>query len=166
MFFQGWEYSAFMFIAINAASLAFIFWAYVRMFGTIRSSAVAVRSTQRRDDRALAQRFAIIVATDCLCWLPVILVKLLALFGKYFFLFSWFRVSNFSSQWFIFVKSIFHLIKWFIHLEKKNKIKILTPLSLFHYFVLYVNHFFNLFYSILFHLYFTQFLEVFPIWYK
>lgn len=28
-------------------------------------------------------RFAVIVATDCACWLPIIVVKLAALGGKY-----------------------------------------------------------------------------------
>lgn len=71
-----------MFICINAVALAFIIFAYSRMLREIRLSGVALRSTQDRQERAVAMRFSIIVLTDCLCWVPVILVKLTALAGK------------------------------------------------------------------------------------
>lgn len=78
---QGWEYSAAMFIALNTVALLFISCAYWRMHRAVRSSGLSLRSTQDRHDQALAQRFCIIVATDCLCWIPVIGVKLAALAG-------------------------------------------------------------------------------------
>ena len=80
---QGWEYSAAMFIALNTVALLFISCAYWRMHRAVRSSGLSLRSTQDRHDQALAQRFCIIVATDCLCWIPVIGVKLAALAGTY-----------------------------------------------------------------------------------
>lgn len=53
------------------------------MIREIRASGVACRSTRQSQDRdKVAQRFGIIVLTDCLCWVPVILVKLAALSGK------------------------------------------------------------------------------------
>lgn len=82
--FQGWQYSAIMFILLNAVALMFISYAYLRMINEIRASGVACRSTRQNQERdKVAQRFGIIVLTDCLCWVPVILVKLIALSGKW-----------------------------------------------------------------------------------
>lgn len=78
---QGWEYSAAMFIVVNTLALLFISCAYWRMHRIVRSSGLSLRSTQDRQDHALAQRFVVIVATDCFCWIPVISVKLAALAG-------------------------------------------------------------------------------------
>jgi hypothetical protein len=78
---QGWEYSAAMFIVVNTVALVFISCSYWRMLRVVRSSGLSLRSTQERQDHALAQRFLVIVATDCLCWIPVIGVKLAALAG-------------------------------------------------------------------------------------
>jgi hypothetical protein len=87
---QGWEYSAAMFIALNTAALVFISCAYWRMHRAVRASGLSLRSTQDRHDQALAQRFFVIVATDCMCWIPVIGVKLAALAGTC----AHFRVSR------------------------------------------------------------------------
>lgn len=81
-FLQGWEYSAAMYIILNACALFFICYAYTRMLKVIKSSGLAIRSTQERQDRVVAQRFAVIVTTDCLCWIPVIIIKITALGGK------------------------------------------------------------------------------------
>jgi hypothetical protein len=80
---QGWEYSAAMFIVLNTLALVFIGCSYWRMLRAVRSSGLSLRSTQERQDHALAQRFVVIVATDCLCWIPVIGVKLAALAGTF-----------------------------------------------------------------------------------
>jgi hypothetical protein len=72
-----------MFIVLNTLALLFISCAYWRMHRIVRSSGLSLRSTQERQDHALAQRFVIIVATDCFCWIPVIGVKLAALAGMY-----------------------------------------------------------------------------------
>ncbi|XP_021924752.1 relaxin receptor 2-like [Zootermopsis nevadensis] len=80
-FADGWEYSAAMFIVVNTLALLFISCAYWRMHRIVRSSGLSLRSTQDRQDHALAQRFVVIVATDCFCWIPVISVKLAALAG-------------------------------------------------------------------------------------
>lgn len=90
--FQGWEYSAAMFIVLNSIALALICTAYSKMLRVIKSSALTLRSTQERQDRIVAKRFAVIVATDCFCWIPVILIKILALLGK-----THFRSLGFES---------------------------------------------------------------------
>uniref|UniRef100_A0A1L8DJQ2 Putative glycoprotein hormone receptor n=1 Tax=Nyssomyia neivai TaxID=330878 RepID=A0A1L8DJQ2_9DIPT len=78
---KGWEWSAAIFIAVNTISLVFIGTSYVKMLRAIRSSGSAMRSSLSGRENVVARRFAIIVATDCACWLPVIVVKIAALAG-------------------------------------------------------------------------------------
>jgi hypothetical protein len=87
-----------MFIAMNTVALLFISCAYWRMHRAVRSSGLSLRSTQDRHDQALAQRFFIIVATDCLCWIPVIGVKLAALAGMSFSKLNTFSLRNRKQQ--------------------------------------------------------------------
>lgn len=59
----------------------FIAYAYGRMIISIRESQSSLRSTQEKQDRVLVKRFAFIVGTDFLCWMPVIIIKFIALGG-------------------------------------------------------------------------------------
>nr|ADC34816.1 putative relaxin-like receptor [Drosophila melanogaster] len=78
---KGWEYSALLFILVNTLSLIFILFSYIRMLQAIRDSGGGMRSTHSGRENVVATRFAIIVTTDCACWLPIIVVKLAALSG-------------------------------------------------------------------------------------
>ncbi|KAH8374149.1 hypothetical protein KR200_000662, partial [Drosophila serrata] len=78
---KGWEYSALLFIFVNTLSLVFILFSYVRMLQAIRDSGGGMRSTHSGRENVVATRFAIIVTTDCACWLPIIVVKVAALSG-------------------------------------------------------------------------------------
>uniref|UniRef100_W8BE74 Relaxin receptor 2 n=1 Tax=Ceratitis capitata TaxID=7213 RepID=W8BE74_CERCA len=80
-FAKGWEYSALLFILINTISLIFISNSYIRMLQAIRDSGGGMRSTLSGRENVVATRFAIIVTTDCACWLPIIAVKVAALSG-------------------------------------------------------------------------------------
>ncbi|XP_022241761.1 relaxin receptor 2-like [Limulus polyphemus] len=80
-FFQAWEYSTFLFCGLNTVAFVFILYAYISMFFTISASKIGLRSTQQQQDRTIAKRFAFIVGTDFLCWIPVVLIKLIALGG-------------------------------------------------------------------------------------
>lgn len=71
-----------MFIILNTLALIFIIYAYYRMLREIKISRVSLRSTQESQERAVAKRFGVIVATDCLCWIPIIAVKIFALTGN------------------------------------------------------------------------------------
>ncbi|KAK8760092.1 hypothetical protein V5799_028641 [Amblyomma americanum] len=51
------------------------------MFVTITHSKVGLRSTQQLHDRAIAKRFAFIVGTDFLCWMPIVFIKIVAIAG-------------------------------------------------------------------------------------
>lgn len=80
---QGWEYSAVMFICVNTVSLLFIGASYIKMLRAIKqTSAEAMRPTLSGRENVVARRFAVIVATDCACWLPIIIVKMAALTGE------------------------------------------------------------------------------------
>ena len=81
-FAQGWEFSAFLFIGVNTSAFTFIVYAYVRMLLVIRSSKLSLRSTQGNLDQSLVQRFFLIVLTDFLCWMPIIVIKVLSLSGE------------------------------------------------------------------------------------
>ncbi|KAK9720502.1 7 transmembrane receptor (rhodopsin family) [Popillia japonica] len=94
-FQEGWEYSTIMFVFANTVALIFISYAYARMIHEIRASSVACRSTQQSRDRdKVAQRFGIIVLTDCMCWVPVIIVKITALLGAHIseYLYAWLAI--------------------------------------------------------------------------
>lgn len=78
---RGWEYSAFVFCTVNSVAFSFITYAYLTMFFTITNSKVGLRSTQQLQDSAIAKRFAFIVATDFLCWMPIVVIKIVAIAG-------------------------------------------------------------------------------------
>ncbi|XP_058823896.1 relaxin receptor 2-like isoform X2 [Topomyia yanbarensis] len=90
----GWEYSAGLFILVNTFSLLFIGTSYLRMLQAIRVSRNETRNTLNCREKIVARRFAIIVVTDCLCWMPVIVVKLVALGGVHISpsLYAWLAV--------------------------------------------------------------------------
>uniref|UniRef100_A0A336KL88 CSON012960 protein n=1 Tax=Culicoides sonorensis TaxID=179676 RepID=A0A336KL88_CULSO len=91
---RGWEYSAAIFILVNTLSLLFIVISYLRMLKAIKTTGEAMRSTLSGRENIVARRFAVIVATDCICWLPVIVVKLAALGGVSIspFIYAWLAV--------------------------------------------------------------------------
>ncbi|XP_064489431.1 relaxin receptor 2-like isoform X2 [Ornithodoros turicata] len=78
---RGWKYSAFVFCTVNSVAFIFIAYAYLAMFFTITKSNVGLRSTQQLQDSAIAKRFAFIVGTDFLCWMPIVIIKVVVIAG-------------------------------------------------------------------------------------
>lgn len=78
---RGWKYSAFVFCIVNSIAFTFIVYAYITMFFTITKSKIGLRSTQQQQDCAIANRFAFIVGTDFLCWMPIVVIKIVAIAG-------------------------------------------------------------------------------------
>ncbi|XP_071949451.1 uncharacterized protein [Antedon mediterranea] len=79
---KGWEYSAAIFLGINLLALVLIIVSYVGMFMSIRTTRNA--STVQigyKGDMKYARRFFFIVLTDSLCWIPIVIIKLIALFN-------------------------------------------------------------------------------------
>lgn len=95
----GWKYSAFVFVGVNLAAAAVIAVCYAGMCCSVRrtradcgrrESVAAAPSPLDPvgivQDRSMAKRFLLIVVADLICWLPVIVIKMLA--------FADFRISG------------------------------------------------------------------------
>ncbi|XP_030850859.1 relaxin receptor 2 isoform X2 [Strongylocentrotus purpuratus] len=80
-FDHGWEFTLVVFVLFNLFAFLFILYAYAQMFATVRKSSLAMRSTKESQDWNLLKRFTIIVATDFICWMPIILVKIASYSG-------------------------------------------------------------------------------------
>nr|XP_045595260.1 relaxin receptor 1-like [Procambarus clarkii] len=73
----GWQYSAFIFLGLNIVSMVVIFSAYTGLFINIRETRMCTSLSS--DEMTFALRFFFIVVTNCLCWLPIMCVKVAAL---------------------------------------------------------------------------------------
>ena len=79
---SGWEYSALLFIGLYCVGFIVISYAYTRMLVTLKLSQLSLRSTRGSQDTYLVQRFFFIVFTDCVCWMPIVVIKCLSLSGN------------------------------------------------------------------------------------
>ena len=79
----GWEYAVGIFIILNFVSFIYILTAYTAMFFSVKGVAKQVRSTNMKRESKMARRMMFIVLTDFLCWMPVIVIGLLSLLGKF-----------------------------------------------------------------------------------
>ncbi|GIY32669.1 relaxin receptor 1 [Caerostris darwini] len=79
----GYQYSAFIFFGINFSAVMLIIFLYASMFITIKRDRESARPVilKKHEDTVLAFRFFFIVLTDSLCWIPIVIIKLLALAG-------------------------------------------------------------------------------------
>lgn len=80
---KGWQFSSVVLIGVNFTAVLVIITLYTRMFFTIKNDRKLTRPAlpderKKREDIILAGRFFAIVLTDCLCWLPIVAIKLLA----------------------------------------------------------------------------------------
>ncbi|XP_023236525.1 relaxin receptor 1-like [Centruroides sculpturatus] len=77
----GWQYSAFVFLGINFTAVILIIILYLRMFLIIKDDRQRARPVmiKKHEDIVLAMRFFFIVLTDCLCWIPIVVIKVIAL---------------------------------------------------------------------------------------
>ncbi|XP_071945577.1 G-protein coupled receptor GRL101-like [Antedon mediterranea] len=76
---SGWEYSVFIFLAINFVSFIIIIVSYVVMFVVARRTQRAVRPQNHND--SMAMRMTVIVMTDFCCWIPIIFLGISSLLG-------------------------------------------------------------------------------------
>ena len=79
----GWEYAVGIFIALNFASFIYILIAYIVMFFTVKRVSKNVRSTNMNRESQMARRMMFIILTDFLCWMPVVIIGILSLTGKF-----------------------------------------------------------------------------------
>lgn len=100
-FNKGWQYSAIVYLGINFAAVMIILGLYVRMYLIIMSVRKKTRpvrtmlasNERQREDVTLALRFLFIVVADCLCWIPIVVIKFCALIGL--------RVTNDIYCWLV-----------------------------------------------------------------
>ncbi|XP_074657250.1 LOW QUALITY PROTEIN: G-protein coupled receptor GRL101-like [Tubulanus polymorphus] len=78
---NGWEYSVFVFLALNLASFSIIFVSYLWMFIVAKKTQNAVRSPEMKKDNAMAKRMTLIVMTDFCCWVPICLLGIASIGG-------------------------------------------------------------------------------------
>ncbi|KAL5238117.1 hypothetical protein ACI65C_005527, partial [Semiaphis heraclei] len=76
-FVSGWQYSAFMFLGLHTTSLLLMSVLYALMFKSVRKTRHAAHISA--GDFDFAVRFFFIVLANILCWLPIIVLKLVAL---------------------------------------------------------------------------------------
>ena len=86
----GWEYSVAIFIALNLAAFLFIMAAYIAIVFKVYKSQQRIKThgeaktnTSLNRESALARRVFAIILTDFSCWVPVIILSILALAGKF-----------------------------------------------------------------------------------
>lgn len=78
----AWEYSVAVFIGLNLAFLAFVIVAYLAI--VINRCQVQSMSANTQRETALAKRVFFIILTDCICWMPVIVIGLRSIVEKSF----------------------------------------------------------------------------------
>ena len=79
----GWEYSMAIFVILNFFAFLFILVAYIVIFYTVSKASSKVRTQRSRRESQMAKRLLFIVSTDFCCWMPVILISVLSMFGKF-----------------------------------------------------------------------------------
>ena len=79
----GWEYAVGIFVVLNFISFVYILFAYIAMFFTVKGVSKQVRSTNMNRESQMARRMMFIILTDFLCWMPVIIIGLLSILGKF-----------------------------------------------------------------------------------
>ncbi|KAH9415854.1 hypothetical protein DERP_000348 [Dermatophagoides pteronyssinus] len=85
---NGWEYSVFVFLVLNLISFTLICGSYLWMFIVARKTQKAAKSNGRRFvttetkvQNRMARRMMFIVMTDFCCWMPIIGLGIVSLFG-------------------------------------------------------------------------------------
>ncbi|XP_076337088.1 uncharacterized protein LOC143239649 [Tachypleus tridentatus] len=80
-FAPGWEYNVFVFCLLNSLAFFVVAYAYMRMFNAITRSRIGLRSSRQQHDKRIARRFGFVVGTDFICWIPIILIKIISFTG-------------------------------------------------------------------------------------
>ena len=79
----GWEYAVGIFVGLNFVSFVYILVPYFVMLITVKNTSKKVRSTNMKGESQMARRVLFIILIDFLCWMPVVLIGVLSLLGKF-----------------------------------------------------------------------------------
>jgi relaxin family peptide receptor 2 len=79
--FPGWEYSIFIFLALNMLACILIILSYCAMYAVALKTGKAVQPSpqKNRKESRLARRMIVIILTNLACYLPISVMSLLAL---------------------------------------------------------------------------------------
>ena len=79
----GWHYSVILFLGINLVSFLIIFICYAGIYVVVKTSAKTIQRTgkHQKEQIEFAVRMAFLVGTDFICWMPIVLMGFLSLFG-------------------------------------------------------------------------------------
>ena len=75
----GWQYSVTLFLGVNCLAFIIMLICYSAIYITIKQSRKSADVAQRSGEIALAIRMGFLVFTDFACWMPIIIMGLLAL---------------------------------------------------------------------------------------
>lgn len=78
---NGWEYSVFIFLVLNLISFTLICGSYLWMFIAARNTRRAAHSVESHIQNRMARRMMFIVMTDFWCWMPIITLGIVSIFG-------------------------------------------------------------------------------------
>ena len=76
---KGWQYSAFLFLGVNFVTFFTIAILYTIMMVNIMKTRQQAVGQSMRLDMVVVRRFTLIVLTDALCWIPIAVIKICAL---------------------------------------------------------------------------------------
>ncbi|XP_031574371.1 G-protein coupled receptor GRL101-like [Actinia tenebrosa] len=79
----GWEYSVAVFIGFNGAVFFFILVGYIAIFVKVRKSGRKVRKSSNNAESSLGKRVFFVILTDFCCWMPIMVLGVLSLMGKF-----------------------------------------------------------------------------------
>ena len=79
----GWEYAISIFIVMNGIAFIIIILGYLMIYYSIHSSRQAAGRSFSEVDVRLVKKITLIIISDCLCWLPIIVLSIMALNGVF-----------------------------------------------------------------------------------
>ena len=123
---KGWWYSTFFFLTFNLISFVFVFISYISIYIHIQRSRHESRRELSQADIDLAKRFALIIITDFVCWMPIIITNYVSLGGVKVNL----QVSAWMAVFLLSLNSAINpLLYTFTSSRKKDLLKDLSCLS-------------------------------------
>ena len=79
----GWEYAMFIFIILNGIAFIVIGGGYLSIYCSTRLTREASGRSSSDSDTRLLRNISLIIMSDCLCWMPIIILSCMALNGVF-----------------------------------------------------------------------------------
>ena len=135
----GWEYSVAIFVVLNLVFVVFVMVAYLMILlktylsswrlarqGTAREIQARAQTANYKRETALAKRVFFIILTDCLCWMPVVVIGLRSIIEKSF------RTPGDLSVWIaVFVLPLNSALNPILYTLSTQQVRSIRTMSLF-----------------------------------